>query len=1146
MRMSILCCCRNHQSSEKKTQTEPLELPIQPPRARLSKTLSRSDTDMYLSSILASRGPSQLIIPAYHNIVDPEAVDVEDSDDEGPDRNTREPNMTALGSFRTKFIRRLSHRADSKACSGPSVGTSDEELARRAELKRLMHKRIQDELKSEEEEEEDEDNNMGLSPLKPPVINDCRESELPGGGPRDTIEFSVSAVDDQEPIKEIHTPSGTPFPSTPVITGPQESFQQRSHHSKSPKASIDNSCQEYNILNKVDSVVQPQSSPHLTPVHLLGGSGRGSPSTASWRLSYSEIHIESYIEPLVEARAASRPQSLLPERSLSKLDNNTTQASETDATSYYIKPAMQNGMIGTSQAMQTGQNTHLEEDSENRDISSDSFETTDGRYSPMDVWLRSQNVHCASDSSSCSDPEIGHESSNNCDITDRAAGQQYSGKSSSHSIFTEQTVASSSIVREHPPGAWPMTPEQITGNESIVSYHPSNLIHNVIDTASTPTEDQDQDVSSRYTSSRYTTRPNSQQAAPMDSHQSLTELLGNRQILQPLSSAQGSVSQYNVTDSENSGSSYRTALNKMPSSDHTKTDPEFTRVGMAEALSINASETESFRQREEELKSIEKRFGLTPARRYPRTPVRSKFREEFDDSKDSSIGKSSILSKLYLAIPKKSRMPSSHMGLNKSNEEIGMHLVDCRKSQKLQLSAIDSNQEHCLPSKTVPETQEEATGHRQRTKNQGADHHTGRLKGRLIKVSALKADLNSSEAQAIHPGTRCLDINTTTGKKSIGKDKARHPLPVPEDIGGTKDAEAGRTVGIHAGVFQEWVEQLQAEAVQRESQAQFRHNVPKDQPLRLHTPPASWAKWPSHTRRERTAAAGAKDRVIARDFAAVPSPDLSKPRTDNKQAMGPDLTETSRNISSQLGKALKSSWNKMMHTGSIGRTPDHGLTTQGSLMSHGFLEYPELKLLPTAESYREVQALDQQIDTMKRRSISGKRCVRQSGNDGARGPLASRIAEEVHKFQIGSENTPWTDIQHNTKFSTPTEFLSPAHALVRRSGPYNQEPFSSAGFQSAYEDCVQTQMLDEGDDNNIVEGQDRAIIKRAKSTGNIKIEQPEDGRNPTPIRKAMKMGLRRHKSLGWIRGRNNGSDKVLAGGLEQHSIGELNISTQTN
>lgn len=133
----------------------------------------------------------------------------------------------------------------------------------------------------------------------------------------------------------------------------------------------------------------------------------------------------------------------------------------------------------------------------------------------------------------------------------------------------------------------------------------------------------------------------------------------------------------------------------MPSSVHAK--PEVTQFSAAEALSINASETASFQQREEELKSIEKRFGLTPARHYRTTPVRSRFREEFEDSKDSSIGRSSVLSKLYLAFPKKPRTPSSHTESNKSNKETGMHLENYQKPQKLQLSGPDQDEAQCIP-----------------------------------------------------------------------------------------------------------------------------------------------------------------------------------------------------------------------------------------------------------------------------------------------------------------------------------------------------------------------------------------------------------------------------------------------------------------
>ncbi|KAI1428002.1 hypothetical protein F5Y12DRAFT_791155 [Xylaria sp. FL1777] len=1113
--MSILCCCRNRQPADKETQAEPPELPLQPPRARLSKALSRSDTDMYLSSILASRGPSQLIIPAYHNIVDPEAVEVEDSDDDGPERDTRRPNTSALGSFRTRLIRRLSHRADAKVGSRPFVGTSDEELARRAELKRLMHKRIQEELKSEEEEDDD----LRVIPPKPPSISNCREPELTGGGPRDTIEFSVSAADKHEPGKAAGTLPGTVFLPTPAINRPQEPCRQQSSYSESARRSINNSYQDYSLpLGETKSVIQPPSPPHLTPVHISGESGRESPSTASWRLSYSEIHIESYIEPLVEARHVSRPQSLKLENSISQLGDNTAHPHETDTHTNCSNTTMHNETIDTSRTMQFGQEADPERNHEDTDVSSDSLETTDGRYSPLDVWLRSQNLHYISMSSNRSNADTVLEHSREWDTREQTEDRQISENFVEMSGHKERTTDSSPILQEHAPGAWPTPPACIASNEPIASHQALNRgIKNAGPTEESHLEDQTQDVSSRYTSSRYTTRPNSQQATPRGSHPSLTELLRSRKILQSLSPGHGSISPYHVTASDNSDvSSYRTALNKTPSSDHAKPRQDVPQLPTAEALSINASETASFWQREEELKSIKKRFGLTPARRYPRTAVHSKFREEFEDQKGSSSGRSSILSKLYLVFPRRSRTSSSHTELNRSNEEIEMHSTDYQKTHK-------------LPSSETP-IEKRVASLWQGAKNHEVDHLAERSKAKFIKVSMPRANMNNAKARFGPSINHRPDIHKMHSKNEASKALAGPPQS-QMDMKNLNEAKTEDTVGIHTGVLQEWVEQLQAEDVQRQSRTESRISVPKQQPLRLRTPPSSWAKWPSHTRQERTASAAEKDKVNTRDFAVVIKSDLLGTRAGSQeQSTEKDLTATSRNLPSQVSKALKYGWNKIItHTSSLGHSSDNRPATQNTQFSQGFLEYPELKLLPTAEGYREVEALDQQIDTMKRRSTPGRRGARQSNSDGTRRPLASRIAEEVHKFQAEGENIAWTNVQYHAKIPLTTQFLSPADALIAHSPmPVDSELFSSPELQCAYEDCVQIQMLNDGDDNNTAKAQDGAIIKRARSTGNIEVKLPGDEVAPTHVHKTKKLGLRRHKSLGWIRGRGNGLDKPIA------------------
>ncbi|KAI0973075.1 hypothetical protein F4678DRAFT_459929 [Xylaria arbuscula] len=1123
--MSILFCCHNRQSAEKETQTEPISLPTKPPRARLSKPLSRSDTsdtNMYLSSILASRGPSQLVIPAYHNIVDPDAVEVDDSDDDGPSRDTPVPNAGALGLFRTKLIRRLSHRPETKIGSRPSVGTSDEELARRAELKRLMHKRIQDELKSEEEEDDDDDDDLRLAPLGPQSVGNCKEPELPGGGPRDTIEFSVSTVDEEEPRKEADTSSDPSFSQPPVTNGPQEPCRHQSSCSDLAGRSIDNSFQECGAsLDDVRTVIRPPSSPPITPDHQSRGSGRDSLSAASWRLSYSELHIESYIEPLVEARQVSRPQSLDIASSFSKLEDDTTHPHEIDTTTNYSNPTTQNEYVETSQTMRYDQDADPERNLEGNYALNDSAETTDGRLSPMDVWLRS---HYALILPSRSHTEMDLDRSLEWDIGEQIERLQDPDNSVDLPGHKERTTDSSLILQDPTSSAGLKALKRVASNEQI-EPHQVLRIENYIIAEEPHMEDQTQDISSRYTSSRYTTRPNSQQPTPRGSYSSLTETTGNRKVLQPLTLVHGSVGPYHLAASDNSDiSSYRTALNKTPLSDHTKLRQEVSQLPTAEAISISASETASFRQREEELKSIKKRFGLTPACRYPKTPVYSKFREEFGDPKAASSSRTSILSKLHLVFPRKSRASSSHTEVNRSDADIEMRATDCRNLSY----GLNSNKYQCPTSDMEPET---AAGKRvtillQRHKNNEDDDRAGRLKAKFIRVSGPKANMATAETRPIH-----LNNANHANETTLDSVRIRFPAQTSNDPKGSSEAETKNNIDIHAGVLQEWVEQLHAEDEQRKSRTESRISVPKRQPIRLRTPPGSWAKWPSHTRQQRTAPAGERDMVSTRDFAPmVESYRPEDKRESQEQSTESDTAVTSRNLSGQVSKALKYGWNKMItHTGSLGRASNRESATQTTQQPHEFLEYPELKLLPTAEGYKDVQAIDRQIDTMKRRSTPGRRGIGESSSDGTRRLLASRIAEEVHKFQIPGEDIAWTDIRYRAKVPLPAQFLSPTDALrANRPEPFDPKLLGILESQCVYDDCVQTQMLDDGDNNDTAQNQHKATIKRAKSTGNIEAELPGDEDDPTRVQKTKKLGLRRHKSLGWIRGR----------GLGDHTVGK--------
>ncbi|KAK6702909.1 hypothetical protein SNK04_012804 [Fusarium graminearum] len=95
---------------------------------------------------------------------------------------------TAFGAVRKKLIKSISHNNSSDQPSRISVGNSEEEVARRAELRRIMRLRIRDQLESDEAEDQLES--------KPTIsirrVASSADSSPPVSGPRDAIEFGVN------------------------------------------------------------------------------------------------------------------------------------------------------------------------------------------------------------------------------------------------------------------------------------------------------------------------------------------------------------------------------------------------------------------------------------------------------------------------------------------------------------------------------------------------------------------------------------------------------------------------------------------------------------------------------------------------------------------------------------------------------------------------------------------------------------------------------------------------------------------------------------------------------------------------------------------------------------------------------------------
>ncbi|KAK4655857.1 hypothetical protein QC762_306110 [Podospora pseudocomata] len=301
--MAVFCCCTSARSSKTRTiaprSPEPV-LPSPPPLARLPGPLTLNPVNP-LSTETSPRSLSSLqpSVPATISPIEPIELGqlvVEDSDSEDePDHPAPHNKSTStLHLVRTRIRRHLSQDSLSKKKARSAVGFTEEEIQRRAELKRLMHKRIQEELRSEE----------GQKSTRSEVSSDRHPGSpkidlLPGGGPRDNIEFVVA--DDSRP-------------NSPGMNSEAPDAGQTDPEALAPVAANSKTVREQG------SFPEMPASPDLVPRRYPSTSETS--SIASWRLSYSAGQLDelaSYIdrgEPsshvdAVHSSSASHPESII-------------------------------------------------------------------------------------------------------------------------------------------------------------------------------------------------------------------------------------------------------------------------------------------------------------------------------------------------------------------------------------------------------------------------------------------------------------------------------------------------------------------------------------------------------------------------------------------------------------------------------------------------------------------------------------------------------------------------------------------------------------------------------------------------------------------------------------------------------------------
>jgi hypothetical protein len=296
------------------------------------------------------------------------------------------------------------------------------------------------------------------------------------------------------------------------------------------------------------------------------------------------------------------------------------------------------------------------------------------------------------------------------------------------------------------------------------------------------------------------------------------------------------------------------------------------------------------------------------------------------------------------------------------------------------------------------------------------------------------------------------------------------------------------SAGMPHWAIQKWAAQIQGQYVLAKPRSTaIQSKKPKK---KLTKQPESWAKWPSHTRDQRTGASGQEDNVKSKDFAvrSVTPNGIIKWSTDIDS--GPAaLKGSTRSFSGKLGQAVKSGLTKLKRTTS-GLSDETSNSLRGrrrSSQAGGELDYPELEILPTEAGYRELMALEQEIEILKGTSQPGQ----TTGNDLGGGSQWSRRVSAIvhameHQLETGGDKHP-TDVQEKDAKSRPE---TPASPQVPH-GPDSTTATTTERFMTppSRMTSVETARLTQSDDGNVLKtgvvvdlGRSRSLMEGVSTT----------------------------------------------------------------
>lgn len=308
--MAIFSCCplrtRKNTGDDEPCEAHQVQgLPTRPPPAKLSPRVVNGVALSRQSTAARSSLTNPLPGMAGNTSIHLAELVIEDSEDDTGDDGLAHTNRTkstsTLDAVKARIRRHLSQDSMSRQ------GETEEQIARRAEVKRLMRLRIQEEIQTE--------GHSGLSaecaPQRP-VSPSVSSATVLGNGPRDTIEF---AVDEVKKMAELARAKAA------HLSQSSEDGEQRLSRRRS-KLSLARSCDRHSRqpgsrpislsdwmeggskaahadhqghIRRRSSFSSVPVSPQLRPVR--AGSLHDAASLASWRLSLSPNKLADLLNP---------------------------------------------------------------------------------------------------------------------------------------------------------------------------------------------------------------------------------------------------------------------------------------------------------------------------------------------------------------------------------------------------------------------------------------------------------------------------------------------------------------------------------------------------------------------------------------------------------------------------------------------------------------------------------------------------------------------------------------------------------------------------------------------------------------------------------------------------------------------------------